>query len=174
MFAGLPAEPAVTLSTRTEPVRWVFAEGLADDEVPSKRIAEIEVVGQEGSIRYGCIREIQNGVRVERRVLGRPAKRVRVVLPAVAAFRPESLASEVKLPGFLPGASPAWVPCGQSGWNGNPLGRDGGEVLAFAADLAAAEPTGDPRPLRQREEVSEWLPWADEAAAPVPAEESAA
>lgn len=163
---GLPAEPAITLSTRTEPATWVFAEGVADDAVPANLVKQIEVVGQEGAIRYGRIISFENGVRVERRVIGRPGKRIRTVLPGVPAYRPESLAAGVTLPGFSPGAGPVWVPCGQSGWAGNPLGQDGSEVLATAADLAAAEPAGDPRPLRQREEQSEWLAWPDEAAAP--------
>lgn len=164
MVRGLPAEPAITLSTRTEPATWLFAGGVADDVVPADLVKKIEVVGQEKAIRFGRIVDYQNGVRVERRVIGRPGKRIRTVLPGVPAHRPESLASTVVLPGFDPGDGPVWVPCGLTGWAGTPLGQDGPEVAATATELAAATPTGDPRPPRQKADDWEWLPWADEAA----------
>lgn len=166
MLRGLPAEPAITLSTRTEPATWVFAEGVSDDVVPADLVKKIEVVGQEAAIRYGRIVEFQHGVRVERRVIGRPGKRIRTVLPGVSAYRPESLAAGVTLPGFSPGDGPIWLPCGLTGWAGTPLGQDGPEVVATATDLAAAESAGDPRPPRQRTDGWEWIAWADEAAKP--------
>ncbi|GJE00025.1 hypothetical protein [Methylobacterium isbiliense] len=156
LVRGLPGEAEVVLSKTVKPGRWVYVgphDHLGD--VAPELISKIEHTTRNGKSYgkdYGRIPMDRS--RLEFAEVARtPDRVVTAYLPARPAYRPESLANTVALPGLLPGTADIWAPAGLSGWGGMPLGQDGPEVAAQAAALreAAAAPPSDPRPPRQQD-----------------------